>query len=263
MPQLDQVTPQLKLWGKMMILFLSFLVSYTIQNIHVSYLDLHYLWIMSIMEIVVIFTLFMIFVVNSHFVVPVVRALVRICELCFQGIMGQVMYVLDILLLFHGFLYLFSMLDSCGFTFENFMNFFAAPPASFQLGCLFLLSETTIVLLGVFLVKAFPDLVYASIDRSRVVAVGMNPSGLQILQKAAQIGGLAVGGALIANTLNSAVNAYTADNALNSNREIFGQVNNALERGKIDASKYADIACSTVQSNAAIAKKSSTFAFKN
>ena len=79
-------------------------------------------------------------------------------------------------------------LDSCGFTFENFVNFFTTPPASFQLGCIFLLSETTIVLLGVFLVKIFPDLVYASIPRSRVAAVGMNPSGLQILQKAAQIG---------------------------------------------------------------------------
>ena len=50
-----------------------------------------------------------------------------------------------------------------------------------------------VVLLGVFLVKGFPDLVYASIARSRVAAVGMNPSGLQILQKATQIGGLAVG----------------------------------------------------------------------
>ena len=73
-----------------------------------------------------------------------------------------------------------------------------------------------VVLLGVFLVKRFPDLVYASIPRETVKA---NPSGLQILQKVTQISGLAVGGALIANTLNSAVSAYTADNALNSNRE--------------------------------------------
>ena len=123
--------------------------------------------------------------VNYHFVVPVVRTLVRICELCFQGFMGQVMYVLDILLLFHGFLYLFSMLDSCGFTKENFMNFLITPPTSFQLGCIFLLSETIIVLLGVFLVKGFPDLVYSEIPRERIKAVGMNPGGLQILQKAA------------------------------------------------------------------------------
>ena len=52
--------------------------------------------------------------VNAHFVVPVVRTLVRICELCFQGVIGLVVYVLDIILLFHGFLYLFSMLDSIG-----------------------------------------------------------------------------------------------------------------------------------------------------
>ena len=82
---------------------------------------------------------------------------------------------------------------ACGFTIENLMNLFAVPPASFQLGCIFLLSETMVVLLGVFLVKGFPDLVYASIARSRVATVGMNPSGLQILQKATQIGGLAVG----------------------------------------------------------------------
>jgi len=218
---------------------------------------------MSIIEIVVALTLFMIFVVNSRFVVPVVRTLVCIYEFCFRGFMGQVMYVLDILLLFHGFLYLFSMLDSCGFTIDNFMNFFIAPPTSFQLGCIFLLSETIIVLLGVFLVKRFPDLVYSEIPRERVKAVGMNSSGLQILQKAAQIGGLAVGGALIANTLNSAVSAYTAENALNSNSEIVRQASDALEKGKINGSQYAEITRSTVQSNAAIAKKSSTFAFKN
>ena len=43
---------------------------------------------------------------------PVVRTLVGICE---QGVMGQVMYAgFARLLLFHGFLYLFSMLDSIG-----------------------------------------------------------------------------------------------------------------------------------------------------
>ena len=143
------------------------------------------------------------------------------------------------------------------------MNLFAAPPASFQLGCIFLLSETMVVLLGVFLVKGFPDLVYASIARSRVAAVGMNPSGLQILQKATQIGGLAVGGALIANTLNSAVSAYTANTALDSNREIVRQASDRLEKGKMNGSQYAEITSSTAQSNAAIAKKSSVFTFKN
>ena len=120
-----------------------------------------------------------------------------------------------------------------------------------------------VVLLGVFLVKGFPDLVYASIARSRVAAVGMNPSGLQILQKATQIGGLAVGGALIANTLNSAVSAYTANTALDSNREIVRQASDCLEKGKINGSQYAEITSSTAQSNAAIAKKSSVFTFKN
>lgn len=143
------------------------------------------------------------------------------------------------------------------------MNLFAAPPASFQLGCIFLLSETMVVLLGVFLVKGFPDLVYASIARSRVAAVGMNPSGLQILQKATQIGGLAVGGALIANTLNSAVSAYTANTALDSNREIVRQASDCLEKGKINGGQYAEITSSTAQSNASIAKKSSVFTFKN
>ena len=244
----------------MIIVFLCFIVSYIIPSLNV---DLHYVLVMFILELIVIFILFLIFVVNSNFVVPVVRTLVGICELCFQGVMGQVMYVFDILLLFHGFLYLFSMLDSCGFTIENFMNFFAAPPASFQLGCIFLLSETMVVLLGVFLVKGFPDLVYASIARSRVAAVGMNPSGLQILQKATQIGGLAVGGALIANTLNSAVSAYTANTALDSNREIVRQASDCLEKGKINGGQYAEITSSTAQSNASIAKKSSVFTFKN
>lgn len=78
------------------------------------------------------------------------------------------------------------------------------------------------------LVKRFPDLVYASIARDRVKAVGLNPSGLQMLQKAAQIGGLAVGGALVANTLNSAVSAYTANTALDSNREIVRQAGDCL-----------------------------------
>ena len=72
-----------------------------------------------------------------------------------------------------------------------------------------------------------------------------------------------MGGALIANTLNSAVSAYTADNALNSNSEIVRQASDALEKGKMTGSQYAEITSSTVQSNAAIAKKSSTFAFKN
>lgn len=99
----------------------------------------------------VVLTLFVIFVVNNRFVVgvrkrPVMRILVRICELCFHGVMGQVIYALDILLLFHGFLYMFSFLDSWGFTLENLFRFFVSPPASFQLGCLLLLTETTAVL---------------------------------------------------------------------------------------------------------------------
>lgn len=178
--------------------------------------------------------------------------------------MGQVLYVLDIIFLSSGFLYLFSLLDSHGFTRENFVNFFVAPPMSFQLGCLLLLTETTVVLLGVLLVKRFPDLVYASIPRHRVKAVGMNPSGLQMLQKAAQIGGLAVGGALLANTISSGVNAFTADTALDSNREIVRQASEALDKGKIDGDQFAKVTSSTATSNAAIAKKSSSvFAFKN
>ena len=137
---------------------------------------------------------------------PVVRTLVGICELCFQGVMGQVMYAGFARLLLSFISRIFILVfnarlhrasPACGFTIENFMNLFAAPPASFQLGCIFLLSETMVVLLGVFLVKGFPDLVYASIARSRVAAVGMNPSGLQILQKAAQIGVLAALSALL------------------------------------------------------------------
>ena len=199
--------------------------------------------------------------VNYHFVVPVVRTLVRICELCFQGFMGQVMYVLDILLLFHGFLYLFSMLDSCGFTKENLMNFLITPPTSFQLGCIFLLSETIIVLLGVFLVKGFPDFsLFGNTPRKNQ---GCRHESRRVANFTKSSGGLAVGGALIANTLNSAVSAYTADNALNSNSEIVRQASDALEKGKMTGSQYAEITSSTVQSNAAIAKKSSTFAFKN
>jgi len=155
------------------------------------------------------------------------------------------------------------MIDSRGFTLQNVVNFFVAPPVSFQLGRILILSETTIVLLGVFLVKRFPDLVDASIPNHRVKAVGMNPSGLHILQKAAQIGGFDVGGALVDNTINDAMNAYTADTALDSNKSIVRQASDALSKGKFEGSQYAQITSETAQSNAAIAKKSSTISFKN
>ena len=78
----------------MSFVFLSVLISYIIQNVNV---DLHYILMMSMIELIaappvsglLVFTLFMIFVVNSNFVVPVVRTLVCIYELCFQGVMGQ------------------------------------------------------------------------------------------------------------------------------------------------------------------------------
>lgn len=94
--------------------------------------------------------------------------------------------------------------------------------------------------------------------------MGLNPCGLHVLQKAAQIGGgFAVCGALVANTLNSAVSASTANTALESNIEIVRQASDSLEKGKINGSQYAEITSSTAQSNAAIAKKSSTISFKN
>ena len=48
--------------NKMIIVFLSFLVSYIIPSINV---DLHYVLVMFILELIVIFILFLIFVVNS------------------------------------------------------------------------------------------------------------------------------------------------------------------------------------------------------
>lgn len=56
------------------VFLLSFVVSGVIQSLqfHNINVDLHYIWISYILEMVVVLTLFMIFVVNSRFVIPLV-----------------------------------------------------------------------------------------------------------------------------------------------------------------------------------------------
>ena len=194
---------------------------------------------MSILEIASAFTLFMIFVVSSHFVVPVVRTLVCIYELCFRGVMGQVMYVLDILLWFHGVLYLFSakrrvrLLRIYLWKFRELL-YYASGKLSIRLHILTQWNHHCIAR-GVF---------SQNISRFSICfnpplkscSCRYEPQRFANFTKSSS--NRAVGGALIANTFNSAVNAYTADNALNSNNEIVRQASHALEKGKIDGSQY-------------------------